>query len=502
MAAYRLKESLIKNYGDIVNSVVYNAKESNIDETVFQFDRSESSIINQIINSNIYKNRSEKSNTLFSSPLQFSVNGIQNIHFQPYSILNLHWVSQFLSINDIGNLINTGLPIVWTLHDEAPYTGGCHYTAGCNKFKSDCKDCPQLMKDEHLIPHHTLEYKKELFPEDIVIVAPSKWLTKRAGQSALFQNNRIEYIPNGIDAEIFKTHDSLKARKNLNIKNDTFLLLFGAMSANEKRKGFRLLLEMIDILEKDPEFAQLFQNKKIEVISFGQPPQELEKRGVGVENVGFVKDEKKLSEIYSAADLFILPSLEDNLPNTMLESMSSGTPVLTFKIGGMPDVIKHNVNGLLVRPFDTQAMAVEFKRYYQNNTLRGKLSKNARQTIINNFTLKHQADRYQKLFTELLEKYSQKKPERLSKEQLKSIPDIPPGLVNLYIETAEKMAQSVQSFSGSTFDVTNVDVNAYRLGYAILHPLKTLKKIVRFLYHKLPSSYHKLVLDKFKKNFR
>jgi glycosyltransferase involved in cell wall biosynthesis len=351
----------------------------------------------------INHSRTDISNTLFSFP--YPAYDISNHPIiKNTDIVNLHWVAFFQSPVTITKILDTGKPIVWTIHDEWAFTGGCHYSAGCNNFKDSCSECPQLEMHDSYIPKSILGDKLSLFMDRITVVGPSKWLAGQARKSRIFRNSRVENIPYSLDTETFIPYSKIESKRFWRIPENTFTFLFGAESMSEKRKGFSKLLEAILHLEKNEVWKDAKQNGKIHFLFVGPPSEELKNLGIPFTIVGTINNDTLLAKVYSAADIFVLPSLEDNMPYTMMESLSCGTPVVAFRIGGMPDIIKDGETGYIAEFADTVSLSEKILQAYTNPTERIRLGINARKDMEENYNLKIQAINYQKLFTDLLNK--------------------------------------------------------------------------------------------------
>ena len=313
-------------------------------------------------------------------------------------IVHLNWIGRgFLPIKELPKI---KFPIVWTFHDMWAFTGGCHYAFDCTKYRNSCGNCPQLVSNKENDISRKIWGKKKKFWKNLnlTIVCPSKWLASCTKESSLFNDFRIEVIPYVIDTEIFKPLDKEIARYILNIPKDKKIILFGGLSAtSDKRKGFQYLIPALKKLE------EYKLNKDIEIVIFGalKPKEDI---GINFKTnyLGFIHDDITLSIIYSAADVFVMPSIQDNFPNTVLESLACGTPVIGFNIGGNIDMIDHKNNGYLVKPFDINDLADGIKWVISDDKLIKNLSINARQKVEKEYNINKITSMYLNLFYELI----------------------------------------------------------------------------------------------------
>ncbi|NEQ97124.1 MAG: glycosyltransferase [Cyanothece sp. SIO2G6] len=352
----------------------------------------------------IDRNRSDLSNTFFS----LSYPGVDLSHhsaIKQADVINLHWIARFQSPSSIKRLLALGKPVVWTLHDAWAFTGGCHYTAGCLKYRQACRDCPQLDSDTHHLTAAILADKIQIFKDfrNLTIVTPSRWLSDCAGLSRLFQGLRVETIPNSLEADVFCPMPKIDAKTQLDINPDVTTIMFGAVTAAEERKGFSELIQALWHCLEHPQFCQQVDDGKIEILCVGYPSDLIHSLGIPVRSFGYVDSDDTMSQIYSASDLFVLPSLEDNLPNTMLEAMSCGTPVVAFDVGGIPDVVRDRVTGRIVPVRDVVQLANAILDCVFDPKMLNQMGGVARQSIVDGYTLPIQAQRYLDLFQELLD---------------------------------------------------------------------------------------------------
>ena len=315
-------------------------------------------------------------------------------------VINLHWVNGgFVPIEALSKLKQ---PLVWTLHDMWAFTGGCHYSGTCDRYMQSCGACPQLGSDRHWdLSHWNWRRKTKAWHNlNLTVVTPSNWLASCAKSSSLFQNFPVQVIGNGIDPQLYQPHDPLFARKVFNLPTDKKIILFGALnSTQDRRKGFTLLLSALKYLKSAQQASQ------IELVIFGasEPSQPIN-FGFKTHYIGQLSDDVALSLLYASADVFVAPSIQDNLPNTVLEALFCATPCAAFNIGGMPDLIEHQQNGYLAQPEQPQDLAQGIDWILADDTRHQHLRKNSRAKAIANFQLEQQTQKYLQVFTALRSK--------------------------------------------------------------------------------------------------
>ena len=266
--------------------------------------------------------------------------------FRQADIVHLHWVNQgMLSLKNLRKILDSGKPVVWTMHDMWPCTGICHHARQCEAYRQECGHCPFISHGRRRrdLSTRIFRRKQALYRQHrIHFVACSHWLEGLALQSALLEGQPVTNIPNPININLFRPHDKAGARARLQLPADRKLVLFGAFKTTDKRKGIDYLVQACRLLvEKYPALTG-----QLGVVTFGRNSQQLE--GLlpfTVYPLDYVADEHRLVDIYNAVDLFVTPSLEENLPNTIMEAMACGTPCVGFNIGGIPEMIDHLHNG-------------------------------------------------------------------------------------------------------------------------------------------------------------
>jgi glycosyltransferase involved in cell wall biosynthesis len=315
----------------------------------------------------------------------------------PSDIVNLHWVAGFFDYREFFRKLPDRLPVVWTLHDMNPFTGGCHFDGGCGKFAERCGACPQLgSNDPKDLSAQVWRRKQKAFSalnvEGVHLVTPSRWLQGEVSKSTLMSKFRCTAIPNALDTELFQPREQGAARKLLGIPADSAVILFLADWAGEKRKGFDLLVEALKPFRNDQRVYLLAAGRELPAHDLG--PQ--------LVTTGYLTGEKQLSWVYSAADVFVLPSLQDNLPNTALEALSCGVPVVGFDVGGIPEIVREGETGLLVAAKDVAGLRAAITSVVENKDVRVRMAEAGRRFAVANYGLEIQARRYLELYTELV----------------------------------------------------------------------------------------------------
>lgn len=312
-------------------------------------------------------------------------------------IINLHWVGwDYLRIEDLAKL---QIPLVWTLQDMWPFTGGCHYNQTCDRYTKSCGACPQLKGDrESDLSRWVWQRKAKAWQNlNLTIVAPSQWMAECAKSSSLFQNLRVEVIPFCLDTEQFQPIPTTDARESLGLPQNKQLVLFGALSATEdKRKGFQFLIPALQ------DLSQSGWKEKIELVVFGSSePEKPIELGFKTHYLGSLNDEL-LKCAYSAADVMLVPSLQESFGQTASEALACGTPVVAFNATGLKDIIDHQHNGYLAKPYEIEDLARGIAWVLENETRHQKLCLNARDKAVKEFSLARQALQYLSTYTKLL----------------------------------------------------------------------------------------------------
>ncbi len=308
--------------------------------------------------------------------------------------INLHWINQgFLSLRNIAQLAQLGKPIIWTLHDMWAFTGGCHYNRGCMGYQAQCGNCPCLARPaQHDLSHRIWQKKQRLFTKNIKIATCSAWLAKEARQSGLLRDFEITAVPNPIDHTVFAPSpaaDITAMRARMGIAPESKLLLFVAMKISEERKGFGHLRAALEHLRATRP------SDRYEVLVLGNAdPAALAQLPYPIHAAGMVTDVAILAQWYALADVFVIPSLEDNLPNTVMESLACGTPVVGFSTGGVPDMVQHGQSGLIVPQGDSIALGEAISEITSNTERLAAMGAAARAHVLTHYSFDVVAKQY------------------------------------------------------------------------------------------------------------
>lgn len=278
--------------------------------------------------------------------------------FKLADVIHLSWINQgMLSLNSIKKIVNSGKPVVWTMHDIWPATAICHLTLGCNNFKQICRRCKYLPgggsdKDLSTAVWHK---KKRIYEKsDIHFVACSRWLADQARQSQLLRDLHVCAIPNPIDTRVFAPKNKVECAELMSLPANKRLILFAAQRATNVNKGLAYLVEACNMLAQ--QYPDMKDNAALVVLG-GKANQAVAELPLPVIPIDYVSDTATLIALYNAVHAFVLPSLSENLPNTIMEAMACGVPCVGFNVGGIPEEIDHRRNGYVARYRDAADLA-------------------------------------------------------------------------------------------------------------------------------------------------
>ena len=317
--------------------------------------------------------------------------------FQEADIIHLHWINQgMLSLSDIRQILRSGKPVVWTMHDIWPATAICHVTLGCRHFTTQCRECRLLPGGGSKNDLSTAIWqKKQRLAEagNIYYVACSRWLASEAKKSALLKGQKVTSVPNPIDTHIYKKGNRQEARERLGLPQDRKLILFASQRVTNENKGMSYLIAACQQLQDIPNLGV--------VILGGHAEEVVAQLPLEAYPLGYVNDEQRIVDVYNAADVFVLPSLSENLPNTIMEAMACGVPCVGFKVGGIPEEIDHQKNGYVAAYRDADDLAKGI-RWILTEADYQALSANAIHKVAQHYSQQSVAMRYLDVYHEAL----------------------------------------------------------------------------------------------------
>ena len=321
--------------------------------------------------------------------------------FQEADVVHLHWINQgMLSLKGIRKILNTGKPVVWTMHDIWPATAICHLTLDCRNFETQCAHCRLLPGNGSTNDLSTQIWKRKqqmLNDRQITFVTCSQWLAGEAQKSALLKGQRVVSIPNPIDTHIYTPKDKQQARQRVGLPTEGRIILFASQRVTNRNKGMGYLLEACRLLaEQYPE-----KKEDITVAILGGHAEEIEGQlPFRTCPLGYVNDEQRIVDIYNAADVFVLPSLSENLPNTIMEAMTCGVPSVGFRIGGIPEEIDHQQNGYVADYCSSEDLArgIWWTLYEADHEA---VRKACLQKVAHNYSQQSVANRYLEVYESL-----------------------------------------------------------------------------------------------------
>lgn len=405
IAAKRLLEVLSNK-----NDVHYITKTSRNNSTIPSFSYEDDSFLGKL--RSLFFLAFEKFLFLFSeknasvrfsfstAPIGFDVT--KNSSFINADVIHLHWVNQgFISLSGLDKIFQSGKPIVITMHDFWYFTGGCHYPGTCTAYMHGCGNCPFLKNPTPTDLSAQLHARKlALFKHagKISIVGCSDWLKTEALKSSILKNNYITSIPNALPVDEFTPHDSNKMRVKYQLPTDKKIMLFGSMSITDPRKGFQYFKDALTHLTAH------YTKDTLEIAVFGAIKNDhsevFNNLPFKVNYLGKINP-KDIAEIYSLADVYISPSLEDNLPNTVAEAMSCGIPVAAFNTGGLPEMIDHKKNGYLAAYKNEKDLAAGI-HFILSSEYPEVLKLNARNKAVDKYSPEKVSSAYESVYKNLM----------------------------------------------------------------------------------------------------
>ena len=317
-------------------------------------------------------------------------------HWAWADVVILHWVNEWVAFKALLEKANRK-PMIWVMHDMHAFSGGCHYNHGCEGLTATCTNCPLLIdSNQPGLAHRFWKSKKEAMEKhrpNLTIAAPSQWMVNWSLKSSLFSKLPHHAIFNGVDTQIFKPIRTEICREFLGIPQDKEVLLCVIQSIEDHRKGFRYLVEAL----------QLVQNPTRYVLCTVGKLHNLPTMEVRHLHLGTLVDERMMAIVYNAANLFVHPAIEDNLPNVVVESLSCGVPVAGFAIGGMPEMVQPGTNGFLAHKISGKALLESMLHTLDTGFAKEKIAAAAASV----FGLKTHAIRFSQLIEDVIAKTAQ-----------------------------------------------------------------------------------------------
>lgn len=323
--------------------------------------------------------------------------------FKEADVVHLHWVNQgMLSLRGIKRILDSGKPVVWTMHDFWPATAICHYPHGCRAYRDGgCACCPYLPGhgSRHDMAHRVWRRKEHIWrSRNIIFVTCSRWLASEVKHSLLLTGKHVASVPNAIDTREFRPGDTREARMRLSLPLDRRLILFVSQRTTDRRKGMDY---MLDACGRLAEACPDVKDSTAAVILGGHSDEFAGRLPFPVYPIGYVGERQKIIDVYNAADVFVLPSLEDNLPNTVMEAMACGVPCVGFSTGGVPEMIDHRKNGYVAAYKDAADLA-EGMRWVLSEADYGELSRNAVRKVMSSYSQQSVAMKYIEIYNQAL----------------------------------------------------------------------------------------------------
>ncbi|MFA7682336.1 MAG: glycosyltransferase [Candidatus Peribacteraceae bacterium] len=314
---------------------------------------------------------------------------------QEADIIHLHWIAGMVDYAEFFSAMKHK-PIVWTLHDANPFTGGCHVPGACTRYASGCGACPALQSQNlNDLSRRIVERKKEAYQgQHISIVTPSRWMQNCAKKSLLLREHTIAVIPNGVPTNVFKKRDRIHSRKQFHLPQNAVTILFGA-DYRATRKGFEHLVQALDML--------VMQNgaENIMLVTFG-PKQDLHTLPMvphfPIRQLGYIVDEEVLAALYASCDMTVITSLWESFSLICIESMACGTPVVGYRVGELPDVVIPHKTGLLTEMGNIQGLAEAIEYMVAHPQKRRDMGEKAREFVEQKYNIEIQARRYLQIY--------------------------------------------------------------------------------------------------------
>ena len=395
-AAYRIHHALRRHGVDSIMQVAHaSAGDWTVQRPVSQFSRVTAK--GKALFGGLIMRLLTTGNPILHSPAISPSHLPATLNRSDADLLHMHWVNgEMISVGDIGRLRK---PVVWTLHDMWAFCGAEHYAEDSRWHDGYLRNNRPDHESGFDLNRWIWQRKRRAWQQPLHIVTPSRWLAECVRQSVLMRDWPVTVVHNAIDTDVWRPLDKVIARGLLNLPCDVPLLLFGAMGgSNDPRKGFDLLKEALQLLRG--------QLSNLQLVVFGQlAPRHSEDLGFPVHYMGHLHDDLSLGVLYGAADAMVIPSRQDNLPNTGVEALACGRPVIAFNTCGLPDIVTHQKTGYLARAFDAEDLASGIQWVLEDTVRHAELCTNARQDAVARFSYPVIAEQYLRVYRAAVDAY-------------------------------------------------------------------------------------------------
>jgi glycosyltransferase involved in cell wall biosynthesis len=321
--------------------------------------------------------------------------GGELLDLPPHDVINVQFSQGFVDLPALLAKIPATTPIVFTLHEMSMFTGGCSYAYDCRGFEKQCGNCPQLGNSQlNDFSRQSWMRKNEAYTQrdslNLHFAADSHWIASEASKSSLLKDHAVSTMHYGVDTAIFRPLDNTTCKEILGIPTDRPVIAFAAVSVADKRKGASCLIEAIQQMEEKPF-----------LLTWGASfPPELEE--LPHLHLGSIDSEHLLATVYNAADVFVIPSMEEAFGQTALESLACGRPVIGSDVGGIPDMVRDGETGLLIERGNAVALAAALDQLAQDQDKRAQLGSNARELVLREFSFQKNAESYVELYRAMM----------------------------------------------------------------------------------------------------
>lgn len=402
IAAGRLHKAL-QSRGIEVNRIVLKGKEGTADVTVLN-----NTLWRRLINRIRFVwergliflgNRCSRKNLFVLSLANTGSDISEMALIRQADVIHIHWINQgMLSLRDIEKLGRLGKPIVWTMHDMWPCTAICHYARDCKQYYAMCEACPLIATSSMAVA--VMKKKQAVWKTlPVTFVTCSEWLREKAARSVLLQGKRLLSIANPIDSTCYRPKARLQCRKRFGLPAEKRLILFGAFNVLDERKGFVYLVESMKLLlDRYPIWKEC-----LELVVVGNSKSDVNAAGFAlpIHQIAYVNGDEAMADLYNAVDLYVLSSLEDNLPNMIMEAMACGVPCVGFRVGGIPEMIDSS-NGYVATYKSAEDLSYGINSVLASSDDYLKLSENARKKVLERYSFGCVADKYIQLYKQLI----------------------------------------------------------------------------------------------------